>query len=164
MRYLSSCLCVCALLLGCDDTVHQTGTALDVSAMTDVVAPPMDEGAIDEALPDESEADAASIYEAQPGPIAASPQRPGDPERGYHALVNAPYVTCGVPARIYNQFQGPAPAQLQLPGREGVNERRAFFETEFTNEDGLQIVSTNCLTCHVGVVNNQLFVGPQTQN
>jgi hypothetical protein len=156
-KRLNLCLVAGLLAIGCADETATSSTADSAPQMTDLGRSLPDMATAD-AIPMDI-ADAGSVYQARPGPIPATPQRPGDPERGYHALVNAPYVTCGVPARIYDQFQAPAPAHLQLPGRDGANETRAFFETEFTNEDGIQIVSTNCLTCHVGVLNNQLFVG-----
>src|SRR5262245_44357590 len=56
-----------------------------------------------------------------PGPIAAEPQRDGDPEAGYRTLVNYGYVTCGIPWSAYSRVFGPAPAAYRLPGREGRN-------------------------------------------
>src|SRR5262249_35912238 len=50
-------------------------------------------------------------------PIPADPQRPGDPAKGYSALVNEGYVSCGIPNTAYAKVFGPAPPELQLPGR-----------------------------------------------
>ena len=93
------------------------------------------------------------------GVVPPAPQRPGDPEAGYTALLNNNYVTCGVPARLYDQFTGQAAPIEMLPGRDALNADRRFFETAYINEDGLEIVSTNCLSCHAGAINGQLVVG-----
>ena len=49
--------------------------------------------------------------------IPPSEQLVGDPERGYQVLVNEPYVSCGIPTRIYEQFFGSAPVHSRLPQR-----------------------------------------------
>jgi hypothetical protein len=41
--------------------------------------------------------DEAATYRSDTGPVPATEQRPGDPDAGYTALVNAPYVSCGIP-------------------------------------------------------------------
>ena len=43
-------------------------------------------------------------------PIPADPQRPGDPQAGYTALVNNGYVSCGVPYSLYTKVYGAAAA------------------------------------------------------
>ena len=56
---------------------------------------------------------------AEPGKVAAEPQRPGDPARGYHALLNRAVVTCGLPVSAYRKSVGEIDAQLLLPDRTG---------------------------------------------
>jgi mono/diheme cytochrome c family protein len=101
----------------------------------------------------------AAMWRSPLGPVPPSPQRPGDPEAGYLALVNNAYVTCGVPARLYDQFTGQARPVEMLPDRNELNARRRFFETAYINEDGIEIVSTNCLSCHMGAINGELMIG-----
>ena len=36
-------------------------------------------------------------FRSPTGAVPATPQRPGNAEAGYRALVNAPYVSCGMP-------------------------------------------------------------------
>ncbi len=91
--------------------------------------------------------------------IPSSEQRPGDPSIGYQVLVNEPYVSCGVPARIFDQFFGVAPSQSRLPGRNELNENRRYFETAFITDTGIEVVGTNCLQCHAEYLDGQVYVG-----
>lgn len=93
------------------------------------------------------------------GIVTASPQRPGDPVAGYAALVNAPYVSCGIP---YDAFTRALPEVAQadlLPGREGLNATLPYAFTAHENADGVVIVSSNCLTCHAAEIEGELIVG-----
>ena len=54
-------------------------------------------------------------------PIPADMQRPGDPQKGYDALVNNGYVSCGVPYTAYKQAFGAA-----SPGHERAVEAAAL--------------------------------------
>lgn len=92
-------------------------------------------------------------------PIAADPQRQGDPAKGYSALVGEGYVSCGVPNTAFSQVFGPAPASEQLPGRDAKNAKLPYNLTRFTTTDGIDVVSANCLTCHAGTIKGQLVVG-----
>jgi cytochrome c5 len=92
-------------------------------------------------------------------PIAADPQRPGDAAKGYTALVNEGYVSCGVPYTAYSQVFSPAPAALQLPGRDPKSATLPYNLTRFTTTDGIDVVSANCLTCHAGFIKGKLVVG-----
>jgi hypothetical protein len=92
-------------------------------------------------------------------PVPAAKQRDGDPTKGYHAMVNAGYVSCGVPYSAYSRVFGKAdPAEL-LPGREGHNADLPFNLTATVNKSGVEIVAPNCLSCHAGVINGKLVVG-----
>lgn len=70
--------------------------------------------------------------------IAGEPQRPGDPAKGYRALVNEPYVPCGIPYSAYSQVYGPAAAKDTVPGREGRNATLAYNFTSMTTKDGVE--------------------------
>lgn len=91
--------------------------------------------------------------------LPAEPQRPGDPQKGYAALVNYAYVPCGVPYSAYRQVFGPAPAASRLPGRTGRNAELAYDFTAFTTKDNVELVGSNCLSCHAGRINGELVVG-----
>jgi mono/diheme cytochrome c family protein len=101
----------------------------------------------------------ASRFQAPTGPVPATPQRAGDPAAGYRALVNAPYVSCGVPYRVYERLN-PAPASAhRLPGREGRNAELPYDLTAHVNADGVEIVSSNCLLCHAAELEGEIVVG-----
>lgn len=87
------------------------------------------------------------------------PQREGDPAKGYRALVNEAYVPCGIPKTAYAQVFGTAPESERLPGREGANEALPYGFTAMTTKDGVELVTSNCLTCHAGRIDGELLVG-----
>jgi cytochrome c5 len=92
-------------------------------------------------------------------PIPAEPQRTGDPQAGYHALVNNGYIGCGMPYDVFTQYAGPAPAADRLPGRDGDNATLPWSFSAFTTTSGVEVVSANCLLCHAGHINGKLVVG-----
>lgn len=93
------------------------------------------------------------------GEVQAERQRPGDPDIGYAALVNEPYITCGIPYQAYIKATGkPSPGQL-LPGRKGRNAQLPYMNTAYTTQDGVELVTNNCLLCHAGFFNGELIVG-----
>jgi mono/diheme cytochrome c family protein len=91
--------------------------------------------------------------------LAHEPQRDGDPAKGYRALVNEAYVPCGIPYSAYGQVFGPAGPSQRIPGREGRNETLPYNFTSMTTKEGVELVTSNCLTCHAGRINDQLVVG-----
>lgn len=91
--------------------------------------------------------------------IPADPQRGGDPDAGYHALLNNGYVSCGIPWTAYSQVFGEAEPELQLPGRDAKNATLPYYQTSFTTPGGVELVSANCLQCHAGFINGELVVG-----
>jgi mono/diheme cytochrome c family protein len=98
-------------------------------------------------------------FRSSTGPVAASPQRAGDAEEGYRALVNEPYVSCGIPYDAYRRIAAETdPADL-LPRREGRNAELPYFMTAHVNADGVEIVSNNCLTCHATKLDGAVVVG-----
>lgn len=103
---------------------------------------------------------------ALPGdPIPKDPQREGDPQAGYAALVGEGYVSCGVPFTAFSQVFGAAPAEYRLPGRNDKNKTLPYFYTRFTTTSGVDVVSANCLSCHASFLNGELVVGlGDTQN
>lgn len=93
------------------------------------------------------------------GPVPASEQTPGDPQAGYRALVNAPYVSCGIPYDAYRRLTLETPPDDRLPGRDGRNAELPYAVTAHVNEDGVEIVASNCLTCHATRIEGQLIIG-----
>jgi cytochrome c5 len=97
--------------------------------------------------------------ESPVGPVAAEPQRDGDADAGYAALINAGYVGCGVPYSAYSQVFAAAPESERLPGRDGVNAEMPYNMTAFATASGVKVVSPNCLQCHAETLRGELVVG-----
>lgn len=101
------------------------------------------------------------VQASEVGAVPAYEQREGNPERGYDILVNRGYVSCGIPARIYDEFfgSGETPDWAKLPGRSPENAELPFNQTRF-ERDGIELVSTNCLACHANTLpTGELMVG-----
>ena len=91
--------------------------------------------------------------------LPPEPQRSGDPQKGYQALVNEPYVPCGIPYSAFRQAFAPAAPSQRIPGRVGRNEILPYNFTAMTTKDGVELVTSNCLVCHAGRIDGQLVVG-----
>ncbi|MDP6927310.1 MAG: hypothetical protein QGG84_09510, partial [Rhodospirillales bacterium] len=94
-----------------------------------------------------------------PVALASSPQRPGDPNAGYNALVNAGYIGCGVPYSAYAAVNAAAPVEYRLSGRTGLNENLPYNQTAFVTSSSVTVVSPNCLNCHATFLNDTLIMG-----
>ena len=98
-------------------------------------------------------------YRSPTGPVPAVAQPPGDPAAGYDALVNAPYVSCGMPYSAYRRIAPETdPADL-LPGRTGRNAELPYALTANVTESGVEVVASNCLTCHADRIEGEVIVG-----
>ncbi|MDG4648132.1 c-type cytochrome [Roseibacterium sp. SDUM158017] len=93
------------------------------------------------------------------GPVPVAEQRPGDPEAGYDALVNAPYVSCGIPYDAFRRLVPETDAETRVAGRRGLNAGLPYAFTAHENEDGVTVVSSNCLTCHATTIGDELVIG-----
>ena len=107
----------------------------------------------------EETAGGTAEFRSPTGPVPETEQRPGDPEAGYHALVNKPYVSCGMPYDAYRRVSPETDSADILPGREGRNAELPYSLTAHENADGVEIVSSNCLTCHAAEFGGELIVG-----
>ena len=94
-----------------------------------------------------------------PSFVAGSPQRAGDPDAGYAALVNNGYVGCGIPYSAYAQVFPSAPAEQRIPGRNAANAAIGYNVTRFTTTSGVDVVGPNCLTCHAAPLLGKIVVG-----
>ncbi|MFW5641806.1 MAG: c-type cytochrome, partial [Roseicyclus sp.] len=103
--------------------------------------------------------DAGPAYRSETGPVPVSEQRAGDPEAGYRALVNAPYVSCGIPLDAFRRAVPETGGEGLLPGREGLNAGLPYAFTAHEAESGVTVVSSNCLTCHAAEIEGELIVG-----
>lgn len=102
-----------------------------------------------------------ALPDVPPGHLAASPQRPGDPMKGYDTLVNYGYVRCGVPYSLFAAYSllFPTKAEDKLPGRTGHNAELPYFLSAYTNKQGVEVVAPNCMTCHVARMGGKLVIG-----
>jgi mono/diheme cytochrome c family protein len=103
--------------------------------------------------------DAATVTLAEPGPIPAYEQRSGDPARGYDVLVNGGYITCGIPYAAWRRLNPDVDAGPGMPGRDSRNESLPYFLSLYTDERGVDLVTTNCLLCHGAEFEGELVVG-----
>lgn len=103
--------------------------------------------------------------EASPvGAVPAEPQRPGDPAKGYQALLNEPYLGCGVPYGAYEKSGGGNKQALRLPDRPGRNAELPYYMTAHKTATGVELVSPNCLGCHGGTFDGKLVIGLGNEN
>jgi cytochrome c5 len=109
------------------------------------------------APPVSPEADAASPF-PPPIQLQAETQRAGDPAKGRRALLNEPYVPCGIPRGAYEQAAGRVGGEA-LPEREGDNASLPYFFTAMKTKDGVDLVTSNCLQCHAGYLDGKLVIG-----
>jgi hypothetical protein len=94
--------------------------------------------------------------------IPATEQVPGDPEAGEWALLNEGYVTCGIPYDLFGlaaPLLGGMASEEPWPGRTGKNAEVPYNWTVHTAASGAEIVSLNCLECHVGRFDGELVMG-----
>src|SRR5882762_2476987 len=95
--------------------------------------------------------------EEEPVRIPASPQRVGDPARGYDYLTIGDYVKSGIP---YNYFLlGFGKSQTNYLKREGQNALISHEYTAVKAANGETVVAPNCMQCHSQVFDNKLYVG-----
>jgi mono/diheme cytochrome c family protein len=149
-----------------------SGGASSGAPATSGEAPTSSTGAADESSGTGSASgESSGGHEAPPGVVAcadgfgitASPQVPGDPVAGYHALLSEGYVTCGIPYTLFPlaaPLLGAFAEGEPLPGRTGKNAKVPYNWTVHTSKSsGAEIVSLNCLECHAGHFNGELIVG-----
>jgi mono/diheme cytochrome c family protein len=131
--------------------MHRSLPALALAALT-AIWPAGCDGESDDAR-------SAERFRSPTGPVEATPQRPGGAGAGYRALVNAPYVSCGIPFEAYRRLSPDTDPGDLLPGREGRNAELPYDLTAHVNADGVEVVSSNCLTCHAARFDGELIVG-----
>ena len=101
----------------------------------------------------------ASQFRSPTGPVPPSQQRPGDANAGRYALLNAPYVSCGIPYDAYRRLNPETAESERLLERDGRNAELPYALTSHVNEDGVEVISNNCLTCHAGRIDDKIIIG-----
>ena len=97
-------------------------------------------------------------FRSDTGEVPAREQRPGDPARGFAALMNEPYVSCGMPRRAFDRL-GQGEIVEALDGRSPENAELPHALTQYIGDDGVERVTSNCLTCHAAELNGEIVVG-----
>ena len=101
--------------------------------------------------------------------LPTAPQSSGDPVRGREILLGGDFMTCGIPFKLWNNplfkdfiasgFGGSEDAP-RIADRPGKNADMPYFLNVFTSpENGAEVINANCLVCHGGQFNGQLYVG-----
>ena len=98
------------------------------------------------------------------GVVPAEPQRPGDAQAGYDALLNKPYISCGIPYKAYKKAVSPTSVAFRLPDRTDLNAELPYHRTYYKKSNGVELVTGNCLTCHAGFFNDKLIIGLGNEN
>lgn len=101
----------------------------------------------------------AGGFRSETGVVPAVVQRAGDPDAGYRALVNEPYVACGMPYDAYRRVAPDTGGADLIPGREGRNAELPYPLTSHVTPDGVEVVTSNCLTCHAAPIGDELIIG-----
>lgn len=100
-----------------------------------------------------------TVLKGEVGPVDSARQRPGDPEAGYEYLVEGRYMSCGMPYTAWRRVAGAPEAVTVLPARDGRNANMPYFLSVVEDEQGVEIVTNNCLYCHAAPINGALVIG-----
>lgn len=98
-------------------------------------------------------------FRSPTGVVVSTAQSTGDAAAGREALLNAPYVSCGIPYDAYRRLNANTASDMVLPERSGRNADLPYALTSHVNSDGVEIVANNCLTCHAAQIDDQLIIG-----
>ncbi len=96
-------------------------------------------------------------YTDSPQYIPASPQRSGDPAKGYTYLTTGDYVKGGLPYSIFTKAVGKT--NTNFLKREGINATVSHDYTVVQASNGEDLVAPNCMQCHAQVFEGQLYIG-----
>ncbi len=107
----------------------------------------------------ESGKESVAASKSPVGPVPAAEQRPGDPRAGYEALLNNAYVSCGIPYSAYREFADPPAPESLLADRKGRNATLPYALTFHVTAEGVELVTSNCLTCHAEYFDGKLIIG-----
>lgn len=94
--------------------------------------------------------------------LEEAPQKVGDVEEGYRALTHEAYISCGIPLTFFEMFGGgfgPVNGSDLLPNREGANADLPYMWNASTTDEGVELVTQNCLTCHAAQFNGEFVMG-----
>ncbi|GAO41248.1 hypothetical protein FPE01S_01_02600 [Flavihumibacter petaseus NBRC 106054] len=90
-------------------------------------------------------------------PIPPSPQRSGDPAKGFEYLTTGDYVKGGIPLDLFRMTRN-KDVKEHLK-RQGDNAGIPYGFTVITADNGEKLVAPNCLQCHAQIFNDSLIIG-----
>jgi len=99
------------------------------------------------------------VAKSEPGKVPAATQRPGDARAGYDAILNRSVLTCGIPYSAYRRSVGETDPDLLLPNRTGRNAELPYSVTAFAAASGVELVTSNCLSCHAAPLDGEIIIG-----
>lgn len=88
--------------------------------------------------------------------MEASTQRTGNSELGREYLLYGGYVDSGIPLELFGNFFNTDNDPLE---RSGIAEGIPHSYNAFVSDDGVEIVSPNCLQCHAGYIDGDFILG-----
>ena len=94
--------------------------------------------------------------------LEPSPQRPGDPDKGYEYLIYGDYVSSGIPLKIYRKGFHDSPFDLDRTGDADGIPYNFNVVASGSGDDTtarVKLVTPNCLTCHAEMLHGQLVIG-----
>lgn len=89
--------------------------------------------------------------------LEPSPQRDGDPQRGYEYLIYGDYVGAGAPISLFRKTVNEK--KVEDLGRTGDSRGIPFVFNVVTTAEGAKMVAPTCLTCHAEYLNGKLILG-----
>ncbi len=89
--------------------------------------------------------------------IPPSPQRPGDPKKGWEALIGEGYVGCGIPRSLWNTFGRAMAGATRIERPRGAD--LPYFMNPGKTAAGVEVVTANCLGCHAAFLQGKLVIG-----
>lgn len=105
--------------------------------------------------------------------LPAEPQDEGDPVVGREILLSGDFMTCGIPAALWDisifqpavasSYGGVADAP-RISNRGAANADMPYFLNRFESTDGNEVINGNCLMCHGGMFDGELVIGLPNAN
>lgn len=103
------------------------------------------------------DSDKTQVTVSEPGVVAETTQREGDPEIGYQYLTETATVTCGLPLQAFLKTDSDGVARL--PDRGAGNASLPYFFTLHKTQEDVPVVTNNCLSCHASRLFGELVIG-----
>jgi len=91
--------------------------------------------------------------------VPAGDLAPGDADVGRAYVLEEGFMTCGIPTPIFEFGAALIETNEPLDGRTGNSADLPYDLTAGTSPRGVEVVNTNCLSCHASYLNGELVLG-----